>query len=154
MIREFLAHSAELLTFRRLARLVASDHDVLHAIAHTRPDLFMITGDDRFVKLFPEAVERIVHVGVEHAIVEVRPPIVPDPSKHDPTLCSHLSSDEEILADLQRCSFHPDSLARNCCWRHICRVRGHNPGAVDQDSWRELCRIRGYLLERQNPRGF
>jgi hypothetical protein len=33
MIRQFLAHPAELLTFRRLARLVASDHDVLRAIA-------------------------------------------------------------------------------------------------------------------------
>jgi hypothetical protein len=40
MIREFLAHPAEVLTFRRLARLVASDPDVLYAIAKLRRDLF------------------------------------------------------------------------------------------------------------------
>jgi hypothetical protein len=45
MIRQFLAHPAELLTFRRLSMLVARDHDVLHAIAQTRLDLFMITAD-------------------------------------------------------------------------------------------------------------
>jgi hypothetical protein len=51
MIREFRAHPAEILTFSRLSRLVASDPDVLYAIAKLRPDLFMITADDRFVKL-------------------------------------------------------------------------------------------------------
>jgi hypothetical protein len=30
MIREFLAHPAELLTFRKWSRLVASDADILH----------------------------------------------------------------------------------------------------------------------------
>jgi hypothetical protein len=64
LIREFLAHPAELLTFRHLARRVASDPDVLHAIAEQRPDLFLVTPDDRFAKLFPEAVEKIVDVGV------------------------------------------------------------------------------------------
>ena len=72
MIREFLAHPAEILTFKRVARLVASDSDVLYAIAKLRPDLFMISANDRFVQLFPEAVERIVGTGVENAIAEVR----------------------------------------------------------------------------------
>ena len=65
MIREFLAHPAELLTFRKLSHRIASDADVLHAIAEQRPDLFIITDNDRFVKLFPEAVEKIVEVGVD-----------------------------------------------------------------------------------------
>ena len=52
MIREFLAHPAELLTFRHPARLVASDPDILHAIAEQRPELFFITPDGRFVKHF------------------------------------------------------------------------------------------------------
>ena len=41
MIREFLAHPAELLTFRHLARRVASDPDSLacHCRTETRPAL-------------------------------------------------------------------------------------------------------------------
>jgi hypothetical protein len=72
MIREFGAHPAELLTFRRVSKLVDSDADVLHAVAEQRPDLFMITSNDRFVMLFPEAVERIASDGVEKAIAEVK----------------------------------------------------------------------------------
>jgi hypothetical protein len=68
MIREFLAHPAELLTFRKLSYRIASDPDVLHAIAEQRPDLFIITDNDPFVKLFPEAVERIVDIGVDRTI--------------------------------------------------------------------------------------
>jgi hypothetical protein len=154
MIREFLAHPAELLTFSRLSRLIASDPDVLYAIAKLRPDLFMITADDRFVKLFAEAVERIAHVGVESAIAEVRPAVFGHVEKgvHHP--CGHFSSDQEILDNLTHSSFQPDSLTRNCCWRQICRVRGLNPQAIDQETWREVCMVRGYLQGRQNPRGF
>lgn len=43
VIREYLAHPVELLTFRNLSRLVASDADVPHAVAEQRSDLFMIT---------------------------------------------------------------------------------------------------------------
>ena len=63
-------------------------------------------------------------------------------------------SEEEILADLQRCSLPPEALTRNCCWSEICRLRGLNPHIVDEQSWREICATRGYLLARQNPRGF
>ena len=52
MIREFLAQPAELLTFRRLARRIGSDPDILHAIAEQRPDLFLVTTNDRFIKLY------------------------------------------------------------------------------------------------------
>lgn len=154
MIREFLAHPAELLTFRKLSYWIASDPDVLHAIAEQRPDLFIITADDRFVKLFPEAVERIVDVGVERTIAEVRAVRSEPDSKREHRPCGHFSSDDEILADLLRCSFHPETLTRNCCWSEIGRVRGVNARVVDMETWREICRIRGYLQMRQNPRGF
>ncbi len=154
MIREFLAHPAELLTFRKLSRLVASDADVLHAIAEQRPDLFMITSNDRFVKLFPEAVVRIASTGVEKAIAEVAPVPSERDARRDHPACDHFSSDEEILADLKRASFRPESLTRSCCWSAICRVRALNPQAINEEMWREVCGIRGYLHGRQNPRGF
>lgn len=154
MIREFLAHPAELLTFRHLARRVASDPDVLHAIAEQRPDLFLVSQDDRFVKLFPEAVERIVDIDVDRTIdeVNVAPPKTVSARDHHP--CDHFGAEGEILTDLLHCSFHPDTLIRNCCWREICRVRSANPGVIDAETWSEICRIRGYLQMRQNPRGF
>src|SRR5258708_9915551 len=74
MLKEFLRHPAELVTFQRLARHIASDADVLHPIAEQRPDLFVITSSDRFVKLFPEAVERILGHGIEQTLAEVRLP--------------------------------------------------------------------------------
>jgi hypothetical protein len=115
---------------------------------------FMITADERFVKLFPEAVERIVLLAVESTIAEVRPAPSERGTRRDHRPCSHFSSAEEILADLSRGSFRPESLTRHCCWIEISRVRGHNPKAIDADTWREVCRVRGYLLRRQNPRGF
>jgi hypothetical protein len=154
MIREFLAHPAELLTFRKLSYRIASDADVLHAIAEQRPDLFIITDNDRFVKLFPKAVERIVDVGVDRAIAEVGVARSRPTSAHDHHPCDHFGSENEILTGLLHCSFHPDSLARNCCWREICRVRSASPNVIDAETWREICRIRGYLQRRQNPRGF
>jgi hypothetical protein len=154
MIREFLAHPAELLTFRRLSRLVASDADVLHAIAEQRPDLFMITSNGRFVKLFPDAVERIATDGVEKVIAEVGPVPSERDARRDHRDCNHFSSDEEILADLRLASFRPESLTRSCCWAAVCRVRALNPQAITEETWREVCGIRGYLHGRQNPRGF
>ena len=154
MIREFLTHPAELFTFRRLAHRITSDPDVLHAIAEQRPDLFVITADDRSLKLFSQAVERIVGEGVERTIADVR--VLPSEQSsargHRP--CDHLVSEDEILSDLVHCSFNPDELTRNCCWREICRVRSANPGLVVAETWREICRTRGYLQMRQNPRGF
>ena len=154
MIRQFLAHPAEFLTFRRLSRLVASDPDVLHGIAEQRPDLFLITTNDRFVKLFPEAAERIASAGIENAITEPRTVPSGRDRRRDYPGRLHFSSDEEILADLQSASFGPESLTRGCCWRAICQVRALSPQAVDEETWREVCRIRGYLHGRQNPRGF
>jgi hypothetical protein len=90
MIREFLAHPAELLTFRKLSYRIASDADVLHAIAEQRPDLFIITENDRFVKLFPEAVERIIEVGMDRTIAEVGIARSRLASEHDYHPCDHL----------------------------------------------------------------
>jgi len=154
MIRQFLAHPGEFLTFRKLSFLIpGSDSDVLHAIAEQRSDLFAITKDDRSLKLFPDAVQRIIRYGVERAVVEIGPSHSNTSSKQRRGRCGHFS-EEDILEDLLRCSIPPEALTRNCCWTEICRVRGLNQNLVDQESWREVCRIRGYLQERQNPRGF
>lgn len=154
MIREFLSHPAELVTFRRLAHRIACDADVLHAIAEQRPDLFVVTKNDRSVKLFAEAVERIVEDGIERTIQDVKVPVLERSPARDYRLCIHFDSEDEILNDLRRCSFHSSSLTRSCCWREICRVRSANPQIVDHETWHEVCRIRGYLQNRQNPRGF
>jgi hypothetical protein len=64
------ARPAEFLTFQKLAFLIRgstnsfADTDVLHVIAEQRRDLFIIAGNDRCLKLFPEAVERIVKDGL------------------------------------------------------------------------------------------
>ena len=154
MIRQFVDHPGEFLTFQRLAWLISdADPDVLHAIAEHRPDLFVVTKNDRSLKLFPEAVERIVRMGVEQVLTEEVPVAYVVPPQHDSGGCAHFS-DEEILVDLRRCSLPAEALTRNCCWTKICHVRGLNKQQFDQDSWDEICRIRGYLLRRQNPRGF
>ena len=114
----------------------------------------MITSNDRFVKLFPEAVERIADDGVEKAIAEVRAVPSGRDSRRNRPSCDHFSSDEEVLADVQRASFRPGSLTWRCCWKAICRVRALTPQAIDEETWREICKIRGYLHGRQNPRGF
>jgi hypothetical protein len=46
MIREFLAHPGELFTFRKLSHRIASDPDVLHAIAEQRSDIFIVTANE------------------------------------------------------------------------------------------------------------
>jgi hypothetical protein len=154
MIREFMCHPAELLSFRQLAHRIDSDSDVLHAIAEQRSDLFLITRNDRFVKLFPEAVQRIAETGVERTIAEVRPMPSRMGSVRLHRSCDHFSSEDEVLTDLRNWSFTPDALTRNCCWNEICRVRGTHPGVISPDAWSEICRVRGYLQARQNPRGF
>jgi hypothetical protein len=133
MIREFLAHPAEMQTFRRVARRITADSDVLHAIAEQRPDLFLVTPDDRFVKLFPEAVERIVDVGVERTIAEVNVAHPKTVSTRDHHPCDHFGAESEILTDLLNCSL-PDSLTRNCCWKEICRVRSANRRVIDEET--------------------
>ncbi len=53
MIREFLSHAGESLTFGRLSFLIRAhsglpaDPDLVHVVAEQRPDLFMITQNDR-----------------------------------------------------------------------------------------------------------
>ncbi len=154
MIREFLFHPAEFFTFRRLAHHLQADSDVLHAIAEQRPDLFLLTPNDRVVKLFPEAVQRIVEIGIDRTISETRPIAPKRLAVPGGPRCDHFLSDDDILSDLRNCSFTPDALTRTCCWTQICRIRGANPHVIASDSWTGICRIRGYLLARQNPRGF
>jgi hypothetical protein len=160
MIRESLSHAGEFLTFNRLAYLIRAhsdlpaDSDLVHIVAEQRQDLFKVSEDDRRLKLYTEAVQRIVEEGVEHTVAEVGPLPASAPAKREPGHCDHFASENEILSDLSRCSFRPETLTRSCCWSEINRVRGLNPGTNDQEAWRELCRVRGYLHARQNPRGF
>ena len=154
MIRQFLKQPGEFLTFGQLVfRIPGADKDVLHVIVEQRTDLFLITKDDRAVRLYTDALQKILQHGVEPTIAEVGPPHAS--SGHGPhhDRCSHFS-EEEILADLVRCSLPPEALTRNCCWKEICRVRALNQRLVDSETWREVCHVRGYLQERQNPRGF
>lgn len=154
MIRQFLAHPSEFLSFERLSRLMNGiPTDILHAVAEQRVDIFVIARNDRALKLYWAAVERIVHDGVERAAEEVGP--VPNSVRtgNSGGRCEHYS-DEEIIPDLLGCSLSSDMLTNSCCWRRICRLRALHQQAVDDETWREICRIRGYLLARQNPRGF
>ena len=97
---------------------------------------------------------KIVDVGLEQTIAEVGPVPAASQARRERRPCDHFASEEEILADLRRCSFRPETLTRNCCWSEINRVRCLNPGAIDAEAWAEICRVRGYLMARQNPRGF
>jgi len=154
MIQQFRVHPGDFLTFGQLAhRIPDADADVLHAIAEQRRDLFVITRDDRRVKLHLEAVERIDQEGIERAVVVPEPVAAVANAPHERRHCNHFS-EEQILADLLRCSLPSEALTRGCCWREICRVRGHNLHQVSQETWNEVCGIRGYLRRRQNPRGF
>ncbi len=154
MIRQFLKCPGEFLTFNQLVfRMPGADKDVLHVVAEQRGDLFLITRDDRSVRLYTDALQRILQKGIDTAIAAVGPPRGGSTQGHDRDRCSHFT-EEEILADLVRCSLPPEALTRNCCWKEICRVRASNQRLIDSDTWREVCHVRGYLQERQNPRGF
>lgn len=113
MIQQFLRCPGEFLTFNQLVfRIPGADKDVLHVVAEQRPDLFLITKDDRSAKLFTEAVQKILWKGIETAVAEVGAPRMAPYSGRGRDRCGHLS-DEEILADLLRCSLPPEALMRN-----------------------------------------
>jgi hypothetical protein len=154
MIRQFLKQPGEFLTFGQLAfRISGSDKDLLHVVAENRPDLFVVTRDERSIKLHSEAVHRILQNGIDAVTV---PPIhlpAPTSPKEERIRCGHFSQ-EELLTDLQRCSLPAEALTRNCCWSEICRLRALSQPPINGESWREICVTRGYLLARQNPRGF
>jgi hypothetical protein len=100
-----------------------------------------------------EAVHRILQDGIDAVIAPLSPLRTPDSPQEERIRCGHFSQ-EELLADLHRCSLPAEALTRNCCWSEICRLRALNQPPIDAESWREICVTRGYLLERQNPRGF
>ncbi|MCI0348966.1 MAG: hypothetical protein L0Z53_06030 [Acidobacteriales bacterium] len=156
MIRQFMRRPGEFLTFRQLAfRIPGADPDVLHALAENWSNLFLITNNDRSLKLHENAVRAILANGLD-ATAETAMPTPPartDQLRHERHECDHYT-EEEILVDLRRCSVPSDAMLNGCCWRKICRVRGQNPGAVDAECWREICFTRGYLRDRQNPRSF
>jgi len=154
MVRQFLKQPGEFLTFGQLAfRIPNSDKDVLHLVAENRRDLFILTRDDRSIKLHSEAVQRILQNGIDAATAEPTSLHTPGSVHEGRIRCGHFSQ-EELLADLHRCSLPAEALTRNCCWSEICRIRALSQPPIDGESWREICVTRGYLLARQNPRGF
>jgi len=154
MIRQFLKEPGEFLTFGQLVfRIPGADKDVLHSLVESRSDLFLLASNDRAVKLYTDALQRILNQGVDTAIAEAGPPHGHREERRQDDRCSHYSA-EDFLADMVRGSLPPDALTRNCCWREICRVRAQNSHRVDPQTWQDICHVRGYLQERQNPRGF
>ena len=162
IVRTLLSRPAEWLTFNFAARLAGMDRDLLAALAETRTDLFAIN-DDRRLKLRPGVVEQISQVGIakwqvparpertELSVWHARPSSGSDSVKG---LCYCALPEDSILDDLLRGSIPEDALVRTCCWKQVCRVRGHNYNSVDPETWREICQFRGYILGRENPRGF
>lgn len=154
MIRQFLRQPGEFLTFGQLAfRIPNSDKDVLHLVAENRPDLFIVTRDDKSIKLHSEAVQRILQNGIDAATTEPMPVRTLDRVHEGRIRCGHFAQ-EELITDLQRSSLPSEALTRNCCWSEICRICALSQPPIDAESWREICVTRGYLLARQNPRGF
>jgi hypothetical protein len=154
MIRQFLRQPGEFLTFGQLAfRIPGSDNNILHSVAESRRDLFAVARNDRALKLHTQLVQGILQNGIDAIAAQPEPsPVVP-PARERRTRCGHFSQ-EELLADLGRCSLPSEALTRNCCWSEICRIRCLSQPPIDAESWREVCTTRGYLLARQNPRGF
>lgn len=67
---------------------------------------------------------------------------------------SRMTSDYEIIAAINSESISSEDLVSRDAWARICRARGSNYQAVDEEAWQALCARRGYLLYRRNPRGF
>jgi hypothetical protein len=154
MIRQFLRQPGEFLTFGQLAfRIPGSDKEILYLVAESRPDLFAAARNERALKLHTKAVQQILQNGIEAVTVTPDQNHPETAAREGRIRCGHFSQ-EELLADLNRCSLPPEALTRSCCWAEICRLRSLSHPPIDAESWREICVTRGYLLARQNPRGF
>jgi hypothetical protein len=51
----------------------------------------------------------------------------------------------DVLHDLQLEAVPKDALARSCCWKWICTVRGWHRDELDAETWRAICQARGYV---------
>lgn len=60
-------------------------------------------------------------------------------------MCYCDKTDEEVIEDFIFETNPDESLLEDCCWRHICAVRGRHPQEFDAPQWRELCRRRGLV---------
>lgn len=65
-----------------------------------------------------------------------------------------VATDKEIVKAINSGSVPSDDLVSRDAWVRICKIRGRNFAAVDEEAWEALCARRGYLLLRRNPRGF
>jgi len=65
-----------------------------------------------------------------------------------------VGTDSEIVKAINSDSVASEDLVSRDSWVRVCKVRGRNLAAVDEEAWQALCARRGYLLLRRNPRGF
>ena len=65
-----------------------------------------------------------------------------------------MATDKEIVRAINTGSILSEDLVSRDAWTRLCKVRGRNYTAVDEQAWQDLCARRGYLLHRRNPRGF
>jgi hypothetical protein len=157
------SHPSEWLTFSRVSAILGKsgiDSDIVAALVEFRPDLFAVTRDRRF-KLRSSAHESITLVGISRWQLPPRRQPQNEPVFREGMHaeipsggCYCNVGDVSVLKDLINGSVPDAALVYRCCWVHICRVRGLNFRAVDDETWREICQRRGYLRERENPRGF
>lgn len=54
--------------------------------------------------------------------------------------------DGDILIKIEKDDFDYEELVWECCWEHICKIRGRNFARVSADDWRVVCRSRGYAI--------
>lgn len=65
-----------------------------------------------------------------------------------------MASEKETIKAINTGAVPSADLVSREGWVRLCKIRGRNYGAVDEEAWQELCSRRGYLLHRRNPRGF
>ena len=152
MIRQFLREPGEFLTFGQLAfRIPGADKEVLHLVADSRPDLFAVARNDKALKLHTNAVQKILRDGIVAAATQPEPAPAATTAREG-IRCGHFSQ-EELLADVHRCSLPPKHSQGIAVGPKSVEFAPYaNP--IDAESRREICVTRGYLLARQNPRGF
>jgi hypothetical protein len=65
-----------------------------------------------------------------------------------------VATDKEIVKAINSDALASEDLVGRDALVRICKVRGRNLAAVDEEAWQALCARRGYLMHRRSPRGF
>ena len=65
-----------------------------------------------------------------------------------------VGTNKKIVQAINSDSVASDELVSRDEWVRVCKIRGRNLAAVDEEAWQALCARRRHLLLRRNPRGF